>query len=60
MAETDPNETPIALTEEEAAARVEALKRVYDKGFLTHEMFEALRRKVEAGIKRTRRQPRGD
>jgi len=61
MSETGPGEPLNPLTEEEAAARVKAIKHVYDEGFLSRDIFEALKRRVEASVKpRTRRRQPND
>jgi hypothetical protein len=48
----------LALTAEQAARRVEELRRVFEQGFLSKDRFEAMRRDIEAQVKATRRRSR--
>jgi len=41
-----------SLTSKEAAERIEALKGVYDGGYLTWDKYEALKHGVEARVER--------
>ena len=54
----------LALTAEQAAQRIEELRRVYDEGFLDRDEFETMKRHIEARVKpirpsRMRTRPRG-
>jgi len=44
----------LALTAEEAAGRIEEIRRVFRQGFLTRGEFESIKRSVEARVVRTR------
>lgn len=48
-ASPEPHRKP--LTGEEGAERIEALRRAYDNGYLSRDLFETLRREVEIRVK---------
>ncbi|MGZ4337540.1 MAG: hypothetical protein ACXVRA_09515 [Gaiellaceae bacterium] len=48
----------LALTAEQAARRVEELRRVFDQGFLSKDRFEGMQRDIKDRVKVTRRKSR--
>jgi hypothetical protein len=43
-----------SITENEAARRIEELRRVFDQGFITRSEFENMKRQLETRVNRTR------
>lgn len=42
------------LTVEEAEQRIESLRRVYDQGYIPRDLYETLKREIEARVEETR------
>ena len=47
------NKKRLAMTAEEAAVRIEEIRRVHTQGFLSWGEFEAMKRSIEARVERT-------